>query len=140
LTYYFYGPDGNYQSATQAAATDWNDMSDLSVSATTEGWEKIGVFTGAYGSGAFVSRTTICDLSGCNSYDESYTYAEIDYNTDEMSGFSWSTKRAVAGHEFGHAFSLAHVLTCGHLMYPYVGSCLGAYPQPHDIDGVNVRY
>ncbi len=149
LSYYFYGPDGTYQSPTQAAATDWNDMSDLTVSATAEGWEKIGVGTGAYGTG-FNGRTVICGVSGtCYSsipINENFNYAQIDFNTSTTSGWSWGALRALANHEFGHAFSLWHVPYCDpvdHIMFtPVTHSCNGGaqYPQPHDIDGVNVRY
>lgn len=117
-------------------------MSDLSVFDTAEGYEKVGVFTGQWGSTGFIARAVICDLSGCNSYDQTYVYVEIQYNTDVMSGYSWGTLRTIAGHEFGHAWSLAHVTTCDpkHLMYPYLGSCIGPYPQSHDIAAVNAIY
>ncbi|HET8570188.1 MAG TPA: hypothetical protein VFM93_14505 [Candidatus Limnocylindria bacterium] len=95
LTYYFYGPNGTYQSPTQAAATDWNNMTNLTVSSTAEGWEKIGVGTGDFGPGNFNGRTIICGVSGqCYSaipINESYSYAQIDFNTANTSGWSWGT-------------------------------------------------
>lgn len=150
LTYYFYGPNGTYQSPTQAAATDWNDMSDLTFTSTAEGWEKIGVATGAY-AGAFNGRTTICVLGGgCYSslnpaLDNTYSYAQIDYDTDSTSGWSWGDLRALANHELGHAFSLWHSPYCDpdHIMYPSVThSCNGSImsPDSHAITGVNARY
>lgn len=147
LDYYFYGSDFTYESPTQAAATDWNNMSDISLVATAQGAENIGVFTGAFGSTNFNGRAVICMGSqGCGGpYNSTYTYVEVDFNTDTTGSWTWGKRRSLANHELGHAFSLDHVPTCDpdHIMYtPVTSSCNvnAQTPQPHDIAAVNARY
>jgi hypothetical protein len=148
LYYYSYAA-GDYQTATNGAGSDWDQLTDLTVQATAEGFEKIGAFAGNWGETSWDARVIISTTSGTcyssGSINENYNYAEIDYNTHWMDSYSLSVKRAVAAHEFGHTFSLGHVFTCDpdHLMFtPVQHSCNGGItaPQQHDIDGVNVRY
>lgn len=148
LKYHFYGSVSDYQSATSYAADEWSWASDLTVTSVPEGYENIGLGPGNWGATTWDARTIICTASQCYSFapiNETYNYAQIDFNTFRMDGKSWSAKTAIASHEFGHSFSLAHVTTCNpdHIMFvnaddPCNGSKFG--PQEHDIIAVNYIY
>lgn len=91
----------------------------------------------------FYAEAVICDQSGCYSYDQTYVYAEIHYNTDRMNGLTWGKQYQIGTHEFGHTFSLDDLFSCSdtpHIMYTSFGTCLANGPDSHAIAGVNARY
>lgn len=146
--YYYSYATGDYATYASQVANDYTVLTDVNISATAEGYEKIGVFTGNWGATNWDGRTYICTTSSCPDgvpIDATYSYAEIDLNTYWMNAYLGWVKKAVIAHEFGHTLSLAHVGTCDglHIMYtPVQSSCNKSIsvPQSHDIAGVNARY
>lgn len=150
VDYYSYAVS-TYTTAANNAAADWSVNTDLTVSAVPADREDIGVYAAYYG-GSWEGRTVICVASGCYSsppfggLNEQYLYAQVQSNRTRVESWSANKKQALAAHEFGHAFSLAHVSLTDppHIMYSsagYVYDNWGIYnTQPHDRAAVNARY
>lgn len=150
LQYYDWtGGASAYSGPTDGAALDWHGWTDLELTETAPDYEDIGVWAYNFGSANPVAKTVICDQFRCSSFppfNYQFLYAEVDFNTQVMDGYSYYQKQAVASHEFGHTFSLHHVDDTNppHIMYAspkYIYDTYGIYySTAHDIDAVNARY
>lgn len=62
------------------------------------------------------------------------------YKYENLGGYSYTVRKGVAAHEFGHVLGLAHTSTKSSLMCQYGDGRTVQTPQQDDIDGVRYLY
>lgn len=66
-----------------------------------------------------------------------WSYSSIIFNTDNAPAGQYNYMKAIAAHEMGHAFGLAHnSYDTGVIMYPYWNICTATSPTADDVSGV----
>lgn len=146
LTYKVYAT-GAYGTAASNALSTWSSSTDLTLTATAPGYEKIAVYTWAGLETDPYGTVNVCTTEAC--WDEvpqmaTYTYAEALGNTTRISSWSSSKLQYLFAHETGHTLSLGHGSLPYELMY---GSCCTTFddydvyqPTSAEINAINARY
>lgn len=152
-TYYIGMSHSSYVNPTVAAVSDWN----WAVNSSNNGVGTDVYFTRTYtqsGStiqfwGEYLPNQTWTGITyyyssnGTSLYPSTsnwYTSAII-FNTDNAPTSQPTKMKAIACHELGHAFGLAHNSSdTGVIMYPYWGLCTATSPTSDDVSGVVALY
>lgn len=146
ITYKIYAT-GTYATAASDAMTNWSDTTDVTLTATSPGYEHIAVYTwSGYESDPY-GFTQMCTTGACWDplpWDSLYLYGEVFGNLTRISAWATTKKQYLFAHEIGHALSLGHSDVPGDLMY---GTCCTTYEDYGvyrttwtEISAINARY
>jgi hypothetical protein len=130
-----YTTQGSYIAQQQAAASSWHVTPTRLIVFQEPIANSEEDFYGFAYTGTWWGLATLHPCNTCT-----YTWADLQLNTNTLGSESNFIRQKVAAHEFGHGIGLAHVVggTVNSIMRQ--GTLTYNLPQTHDINNTNTLY